>query len=386
MPFWRRSISAVALAAGLVITANAQLISPKPRLAEEVFKNVQVLKGIPAGEFMDTMGFFSASLGSNCVHCHVDESLSHWEKFAEDVPRKRVARQMIQMVNNLNKANFGGALVVTCYSCHHGDVRPENVPSLLSQYSLPVEDPNKVEIVPEAPPGPSADQILDKYIKALGDPQRLTSFVAKGTYEGYDTYQQKVPLEVFAKAPNQRTTIVHTQSGDTTTTFDGRSGWVAAVDKPVTLLPLSPGGEADGARLDADLAFPAHIKTDLSGWRVGFPLTAIDDRPVQIVQGTGAGGTRVKLFFDVESGLLVRTLRYTNTAVGLVPTQIDYSDYREVSGVRMPFHWVITWTDGQSTINLSDVQANVPIDAARFVQPAPAVVREVKTGRSGTAR
>jgi hypothetical protein len=374
------------LAAGLALAANAQPVLPKQPLAEEVFKNVQVLKGIPVGEFMDTMGFFSASLGSNCVHCHVDESLTHWEKFAEDVPRKRAARQMIQMVNTLNSANFGGAHVVTCYSCHHGDVRPENVPSLLSQYSLPVEDPNKVEIVPDAPPDPSADQILDKYIKALGDPQHLTSFVAKGTYEGYDTYEQKVPLEIFAKEPRQRTMIVHTQSGDTTTTFDGGSGWVAAVDKPVTLLALTPGGETDGARLEADLAFPAHIKTSLSAWRVGFPLTAIDDRPVQIVQGTGAGGTRVKLYFDVESGLLVRTLRYTNTAVGLVPTQIDYSDYREVSGVRMPFHWVVTWTDGRSTIDLSDVQANVPIGPGRFARPAPAVVRQIKVVPSGTTR
>ncbi|HEY6347352.1 MAG TPA: photosynthetic reaction center cytochrome c subunit family protein [Bryobacteraceae bacterium] len=314
-----------ALAAAIALAAHAQTAAPKQPLAEEVFKNVQVLKGIPVGEFMDTMGFFSASLGSNCVHCHVDESLSHWDKFAEDVPRKRVARKMIQMVNALNKANFGGARVVTCYSCHHGDVRPESVPSLLAQYSLPVEDPNKVEIVPDAAADPSADQILDKYIKALGDPQRLTSFIAKGTYEGYDTYEQKVPLEIFANAPNQRTTIVHTQSGDTTTTFDGRSGWVAAVDKPVTLLPLSPA-EADGARMEAGLAFPADIRTSLSAWRVGFPLTAINDRPVQIVQGTGAGGTRVKFYFEVESGLLVRSLRYTNTAVGLVPTQIDYSD------------------------------------------------------------
>lgn len=383
---WRLCFYAGALAAGLALAANAQPAPPKQPLAEEVFKNVQVLKGIPVGEFMDTMGFFSASLGSNCVHCHVDESLTHWDKFAEDVPRKRVARQMIQMVNALNKANFGGARIVTCYSCHHGDVRPESVPSLLSQYSLPVEDPNKVEIVPDASLDPSAEQILDKYVKALGDPQHLTSFIAKGTYEGYDTYEQKVPLEIYAKAPNQRTIIVHTQSGDTTTTFDGHSGWVAAVDKPVTLLPLSPGGETDGARLEADLAFPAHIKSSLSGWRVGFPLTAIDDRPVQIVQGTGAGSTRVKLYFDVESGLLVRTLRYTNTAVGLVPTQIDYSHYREVSGGRMPFHWVVTWPDGRSTIDLSDVQANVPIDAGRFAQPAPAVVRQIKAVPSGTTR
>jgi outer membrane lipoprotein-sorting protein len=386
MRLYRRWVSTAALSAALALTANAQQVSPKQALAEEVFKNVQVLKGIPVGEFMDTMGFFSASLGSNCVHCHVDESLTHWDKFAEDVPRKRVARQMIQMVNTLNKTNFGGARIVTCYSCHHGDVRPESVPSLLSQYSLPVEDPNKVEIVPDAPPDPSAEQILDKYIKALGDPQRLTSFIAKGTYEGYDTYEQKVPLEIYANAPNQRTMVVHTQSGDTTTTFDGRSGWVAAVDKPVTLLPLSAGGETDGARLEGDLAFPSHIKSSLSSWRVGFPLTAIDDHPAQIVQGTGAGGTRVKLYFEVESGLLVRTLRYTNTAVGLAPTQIDYSDYREVSGVRMPFHWVVTWTDGRSTIDLTEVRANVPIDAGKFEEPAPAVVRQIKVVPSGTTR
>jgi len=359
-------------------TANAQPAPQKTLLAEDVFKNIQVLKGIPVGEFMDVMGFFSAALGSNCVHCHVDESLTHWEKFAEDVPRKRMARQMVLMMNAINKNNFGGRKVMTCYSCHRGDIRPEGVPSLLTQYSLPIEDPNKVEIVPEAPTTPSADEILDKYVQALGGARRLaglTSFTGKGTYEGYDSYEQKVPFEVFAKAPNQRTTIAHTQSGDTTTTFDGRAGWVAAVDKPVTLLPLS-SGDLDGARLDADLSFPGRIKQTLSQWRVGFPATTIEDRLVRIVQGTGASGTRVKLFFDAESGLLARVVRYSDTVVGIVPTQIDYSDYREVAGIKMPFHWTVTWTDGKSTIDLSDVQPNVPIDASKFAQPAPAVVKK----------
>jgi hypothetical protein len=136
--------------------------------ADDVFKNVQSLKGITVGEFIDTMGLFSAALGANCVHCHVEESLTHWEKFAEDVPRKRRARQMIQMVNAINQASFGGRQVVTCYTCHHGDIRPDGMPSLLAQYSLPVEDPNKVEIVPGAPEGPAASQILDKYIAAIG--------------------------------------------------------------------------------------------------------------------------------------------------------------------------------------------------------------------------
>ena len=342
--------------------ANAQSgTEEKPLMAEQVFKNVQVLKGIPVNQFMDTMGFFAASLGLNCVFCHVPESLENWDKFAEDVPRKRTARLMITMVNNINKTNFGGRRALTCYSCHRGGERPKVVPSLAEQYAVATEDPNEVEIVANAPPGLSADQILDKYIQAAGGAQHLaslTSFVAKGTYEGYDTYHVKVPLEVYAQAPRQLAEIVHTQNGDNTTVFDGRRGWVASVDKPVRLLPLLPGAELDAAMLDADLWFPAQIKQALSQWRVGFPLTSIEDRDIQIVQGKGQGGTRIKLFFDQGTGLLARVLRYTDTVVGVVPTQIDYSDYRDVSGVKLPFHRVVTWTNGQAIIEFNEVQPN----------------------------
>src|SRR3984885_10258165 len=91
----------------LGMALNAQTPAPaqtadKPLMSDQVFKNVQVLKGIPVNEFMDTMGFFAASLGLNCVFCHTDESLEDWSHFADDVPRKRAARGMIAMVNNLN--------------------------------------------------------------------------------------------------------------------------------------------------------------------------------------------------------------------------------------------------------------------------------------------
>jgi photosynthetic reaction center cytochrome c subunit len=365
-----------------VTFANAQSgTEEKPLMAEQVFKNVQVLKGIPVNQFMDTMGFFAASLGLNCVFCHVPESLENWDKFAEDVPRKRTARLMITMVNNINKTNFGGRRALTCYSCHRGGERPKVVPSLAEQYAVATEDPNEVEIVANAPAGLSADQILDKYIQAAGGAEHLaslTSFVGKGTYEGYDTYHVKVPLEVYAQAPRQLAEVVHTQNGDNTTVFDGRRGWAASVDKPVRLLPLLPGAELDAAMLDADLWFPAQIKQALSQWRVGFPLTSIEDHDIQIVQGRGQGGTRIKLFFDQGTGLLARVLRYTDTVVGVVPTQIDYSDYRDVSGVKLPFHRVVTWTNGQAIIELNEVQANAAVDPAKFAQLAPAVLKAGK--------
>jgi photosynthetic reaction center cytochrome c subunit len=356
----------------------AQQTAQKPLMAEEVFKNVQILKGIPVNQFMETMGFFAASLGLNCVYCHVPESLENWERFADDVPRKRMARNMMLMVNDINKTKFGGRRALTCYSCHRGAELPRVIPSLADQYGVPPEDPNVVEIVPDAPKEPTADQVFNKYIQAVGGAQRLaalTSLVGKGTYEGYDTYHEKVPLEIYAKAPGQLVTIAHTQNGDTTTTFDGREGWIASVEKPVGLLPLLPGAELDATKMDAALWFPAGIKQALTDWRSGFPIANIDDKDVTIIQGTAAGGSRIKLFFDNQTGLLVRQLRYSDTPVGMVPIQVDYSDYREVAGVKVPFHSVVTWTNGQTIVELSDVQANVAIQAARFAKPAPAVVK-----------
>jgi photosynthetic reaction center cytochrome c subunit len=361
----------------------AQQTAQRPLMAEEVFKNVQILKGIPVNQFMDTMGFFSASLGLNCVYCHVSESLENWDRFADDVPRKRMARNMILMVNDINKTKFGGRRALTCYSCHRGAEAPRVIPSLADQYGVPPEDPNVVEIVADAPKEPTADQLLEKYIQAVGGTQKLaalTSFLGKGTYEGYDTYHEKVPFEIYGKAPAQLTTVAHTQNGDTTTTFDGREGWLASVEKPVGLLPLLPGAELDSIKMDAALWFPAGIKQALTDWRSGFPITTIDDKDVTIIQGTAANRSRIKLFFDNQTGLLVRQLRYSDTPVGTVPVQVDYSDYREVAGVKLPHRYIVTWTNGQTIVELKDVQPNVAIQAARFGKPAPAVVKPVKPG------
>jgi outer membrane lipoprotein-sorting protein len=289
-------------------------------------------------------------------------------------------------VNNLNKASFGGRQIVTCYTCHRGNPRPKDIPSLAVQYGTPEEDPNEVEVPPQPVSGPSPEQVLDKFIAALGGAQRAashSSFVVKGTYEGYETYHVKVPFELYAKAPAQLTTVVHTQNGDSVTVFDGRAGWVAAPNNPVPLLPLSPGAELDGARVDAQLFFPAQLKQALSQWRAGFPVTSIGDNDVQVIQGVGEGKTRVKLFFDQDTGLLTRQLRYVGTLVGVNPIQTDYADYRDVSGVKMPFRWTVTWTNGQSTYEIAEIQADVPIDAARFAKPAPAVVKPSRPAGQG---
>src|SRR5215468_2317548 len=154
----------------------------KPLMAEDVFKNVQVLKGIPVNQFMETMGFFSAALGYNCTNCHGDDVLGNWERYANDIPVKRTARRMVQVANTINKDLFGGREAVTCYTCHRGGPTPKVVPSLLEQYSAPPDDdPNEVEIsrrLSSAPAAPNADDTLNRYIQALGGSERLAALTS----------------------------------------------------------------------------------------------------------------------------------------------------------------------------------------------------------------
>jgi len=216
--------------------------------------------------------------------------------------------------------------------------------------------------------------VLDRYVGAVGGAARLkglTTLVAEGTYTGFDDFDE-YPVQVFAKAPNQRTTILHSQYGDSTTTFDGRSGWQASPieTKPVPVIALT-GGNLEGTALEAELSFPGQITQVLTNWIVG-PLTVIGDREVRIVQGRKASGTPIKLYFDEESGLLVRLVRYSSESpVGRVPTQVDFEDYRDVSGIKFPFKWTSTWTNGQTVHQLKNVQINPTIPAARFAKPAP---------------
>jgi photosynthetic reaction center cytochrome c subunit len=355
-----------------VLPAKAQTSpAPKPVMVEDVFKDVRILKGISVNEFMATMGFFSASLGTSCTHCHVDESGGNWARYADDTANKKTARAMMAMASAIDKSYFAGRRVLTCYSCHRGGERPLVTPSLAELYGTP-PTPEPDQLLAGGENTKSAEQILDKYIQALGGEKRLdalTTFVAKGVFQSYGS-PQKSPVEVFFKAPNQRTMIVHNSEGDTASTFDGHAGWVAApaTDRPVTLTALS-GGDLDGARLDAELSSPARIKQALRQWRVGNPAS-IDDHEMDVVQGTSDGRYPVNLYFDSQTGLLARMVRYADSPVGLSPTQIDYADYREIAGIKLPFRWTVTWLDGRSIIALSEVRPNVPIDAGTFARPA----------------
>ena len=376
--------------AGLAIAQPAP--QEKPLLAEQVFKNIQALKGIPVDDFLQTMGIMAAALQFDCSDCHVGAGTSEVD-WAADTPRKVMARRMVNMVATINKTNFGGRQMVTCWTCHRNRDKPLVTPTMDIMYGTPTIVPD--DIMVQIPGLPSAESILDKYIQASGGAQRLaglTSFVGKGTSVGFGGFGGGGDVELVAKAPDKRATIIvfkkEIDRGDEIRAYDGRIGWVRTPLNVVGEFQLG-GGDLDGARMDAQLSFPGQIKRILTNLKSGPPTTITDlpapssqsslqqdvvlgrDHLVDVVQGTGPRGLIVTLYFDRQTGLLLRELRYGSSPIGRVPTQIEFADYRDVNGIKLPFRITYAWLGGRDSIVLNQITTNVPVDEAKFGKPAP---------------
>ena len=336
------------------------------------FKNVttSTLKELTVDDFIASMGVISANLGLDCADCHPNAGTDKAD-FVTDTPRKITTRRMVEMVAGINRTNFGSVQRVTCWTCHHGRITPATTISLDAWYDTPNVELD--DTVRQGNGEPSADQDLDTYIQAVGGPQRLaaiTSFVATGTAIGYGDLGGNADFNLVAKSPNQRAILISykdTQRPSSSWTFDGRAGWIKTPRGLLGEYELV-GGELDGARFEAQLAFPGQIKQALTNWR-GSATRSVGDRDLVAVQGSGPRGFLVTLYFDPKTSLLARIVRYSPSPIGRMPTQIDYGDYREVNGVKFPFEYKFTWLDGRYTAKLSKIETNVAVDAGRFAKP-----------------
>jgi outer membrane lipoprotein-sorting protein len=341
----------------VIIVLALNLLGQDVRTAGQAYKNVTELKDIPADQLMPAMQFISTSLGVQCDTCHVAGKPE-----SDDKRPKKTAREMIAMTMAINKNAFKGQTQVTCYSCHRGSERPVAIPPVQE-----TDAPAKPESRPAAPATPqTADSILEKYVTAVGGADALkkeTSRAGKGVIIAGG---KETPIEVFTKAPNKRITITHNEGSDSSTAFDGTIGWMGSSGRPAREMSAA---DAKGSALDSEFYLPLRMKEIFTQLRPGRP-DKIGDVPVLTLTGTRQGLPPVRFYFDANSGLLLRMVRYTENPLGRMPVQIDYSDYRDVDGVKTPFRWTLSRPNGRFTIQLHEVKANAPIDDTKFAKPS----------------
>jgi photosynthetic reaction center cytochrome c subunit len=328
-----------ALSAFQIAAAQA----PEVKTAEQVYKNIQQLKGTPADQLPGAMQFIAASLGVECDTCHVAGKFE-----ADDKNTKKTAREMMSMVAMINKESFRGQRQVTCNTCHRGSLRPVSVPPVMESDAPPSAT---AAAAPAAgTPAPTVDDIINKYLAAAGGADTMKNVTSRAMKGAVMAMGSDSAIDLFTKAPNKRLSISHmSPTSDSYTAFDGTVGWLATTGRPAR--EMNPT-EAFAASLDAD-----------------FYLVAAGSM-CETINATKPGQPAVTLYFDQKTGLLSRMVRSADTSMGRLPTQVDYADYRETDGVKIPWRWTLARVNGRFTIQLKEVKNNVAIDDAKFAKPA----------------
>jgi outer membrane lipoprotein-sorting protein len=359
---------------GLGLPAPAQTPAPvTEKTTEQVQKNIKVLTGLPQSQLIPVMNFFSASLGVRCNFCHVNNN-GVWAYDSDEKPEKGTARQMISMVLNINKTTFKGGMEVSCYTCHRGMRDPVGSPPL----PLPIPPPR-----PSTPAGPgaqasptprpampSADEIINKYVAAIGGQaaiDKLKTRVMKGNIN--TSSGLTLTYEIDQSAPDRAYEIFVSQRGTMERAVSGNMAWEK---NPQGLRDIT-GQQLADLKMSLQLFRNLKLKEQYASLRVGGRKEKIGERDVYVLIGTTADKKRERLFFDAETGLLLRRVSYTETMIGIIPEQTDFEDYRDVDGVKLPFTVRLSAVDAGnpvSTRTFTEIKLNVPVDDSKFNKPA----------------
>ncbi len=388
--------SYLALATALLLTCGvvaaqqrAQPAAPTGPMAPDKYKNIQVLTDVPAAQLDDTMQYFMAATGISCAGCHVRDQATGVFSYELDTQRsKQTARRMIELVKTVNAGDFGAR--INCGTCHQGrnqpaglqpamPFTPEQIAALAARAGGPAGGRpggpagggRQGGARGNAPAAPPVDELVSKYVAAMGGDaaiQKLTSIVMSGTM--VNRANQSVNFTIEQKGMKYRESTDGPQA--TTWGFDGTDGWVQAGSQVADLVGFRL---QQAIKLD-DLGRPVQLKTRYTNVQSGRPTRLPAATPggtptdVNLIQGTVSDTTTDRLYLDATSGLLLRRQIITRTPLnGSLVETIDYSDYKPVAGVMVPFTIKRTNWNTLDTLTVVDVKPNAQIDDAKFARP-----------------
>ena len=354
---------------------------------EQVQKNIKVLTGLPQWQLIPVMNYIAASMGRRCNYCHVNNN-GQWDYASDDKQEKNTAREMIKLVLDTNKNTFKGNVEVGCYTCHRGRSQPNSIPAL----PLPVPSPGagqrpggggppaqgpgqqlQAQASPSATPAqPTADDILNKYINAIGGTaaiDKIKTRVMKGSMATANG--QTISYEIHQTAPNKAYELFTTQRGSMERAVNGETGW----EKNPQGVHELVGQQLADLKLSMQLFRNIKLKEQFTRLRFG-GRDKVGDRDAYVLNAGTADNRRERLYFDAENGLLLRRVTFTQTMIGVIPEQIDFEDYRDVEGVKLPFTIRVSSVDPGnpiSTRKFDEIKLNGPIDDSKFNTPSKAV-------------
>jgi hypothetical protein len=353
-------------------------IGQNEKTAGQARKNIQVLKEMPDSQLLPVMHQMRTALGVRCDYCHIAQNDSYWK---DDKPEKQIARRMIQMTLDINKANYDGKPVVTCNTCHRGQTEPVPVPAI-GQGAFTNATKADADVKP-AEPLPSADLIIDKYIQAIGGKaaiEKIKTRYTKTLFQRSKLVNSGTPkaavinrgetltIETFLKMPDKFLTIITSPEEVISQGYNGSNGWIKTPQEQRALT----AAEVERLKRQADLFTDLKIKERFSALMVA-GKEKIGNRETYVIEAMRLSDKKIeKLFFDAQNGLLLRRTVFTETVLGANPEQTDYEDYRMVNNVKIPFVVRASYLDDNhygTTRRFIQIKNNITLNDEKFNAP-----------------
>ena len=345
--------------------------------------NVKLLGDMPVSQFIPVMNYFAVSMGRRCNFCHVNTN-GQWDYASDAKPEKNTARAMIRMVLDTNKNFFKGNLEVQCYTCHRGRNNPQSIPPL--PLPTPAAPPagqaggaggggqQPAGAQPQGSPTPRptpipGEELIQKYVNAIGGQaaiDKIKSRMVTGTVNTASGLNGT--YEMGQVAPDKGYEVFVTPRATIRRALTANGAWEQS---PQGVREVS-GPELARARTSMLLFGNIKLKEQYTRLRTA-GRERVGDRDAYVVLATRAENDTERLYFDVETGFLLRKITYLRTMVGVIPEQTDFEDYRDVDGVKMPFTIRVSPIDaGNAYIlrKITEIKLNVPVDDSKFNKPA----------------
>lgn len=350
----------IAIIACFVVTAmigGSSSLAQKTQVetAGQKFKSIKVLNDMPADQMGKVMNMISASLGVNCAFCHTSND-GDYEK--EGVEHKDTARKMMKMTFELNKSQFDGRPEINCNTCHNGRSHP--------QPSFPLTRAKVAEERPKQPAvKPTADEILAKYETALGGKDRIAKITSREIKAIRVEPDGKTiePEEIFQKGSKFLANTIYGKY-IVSEIFDGKDFSKYGGNVKIDL----KADELEQGKREAQMFGNPNLKAFYALLEFRF-LDRLDGVDMYMIQATTADKQRERLYFDAVSGLLVRRVASSPTVFGNHVFQVDYKDYKDFGGVKLPTTIKYAMPQIQWTRKITDVKINPLISDSKFASP-----------------
>ncbi len=345
-------LTAFLVAGALLFTRSGEMQTKQVETAGQRFKNIKVLNDMPADQMGKVMNLMSASLGVNCNFCHVENDFAK-----DDKEEKQAARQMITMTFALNKNYFDNRPEISCNTCHGGKTHPQNAPNL-----------NAIAMAEERPKQPATkplvDAILEKYTQAVGGKENLAKINSRVVTASRVEPNGKTETEEISQKGNKILIVTKYPQAVVSEAFDGTNAWKRANADDIKLKT----DEAEQIKRNAQIFAFNDLKTIYSKLEYRF-TDKIDGREVYLVNATTADNQRERLYFDAANGLLIRRVSSVPTVLGNFQYQVDYTEYKDFGGVKLPATVRHTMPNVSWTRKILEVKNNGAIDDAKFNAP-----------------